>query len=193
MVPTTASISRALTLTTFSPAGGHQPRHTGDLAVYCLCLRSFSQRAWGSAPHLPTCERMRDLESDGRGDKSRTWGPGRGPSGTVPWKCQESQAELPGLFLPGANCLILQCSTPNKPKVSSIFRGASLACVSPEGQGRRGIRKQAGSNGPKYSRTAKEPEPRWTQPGISPRHQSSRPFSLSCWNLTLLLLVTLVA
>lgn len=55
-----------------------------------------------------------------------------------PQKCQESQAELPVLFLRGANCLILQCSTPNKPKVSSIFRGAGLACMSPEGQGRRG-------------------------------------------------------
>lgn len=55
-----------------------------------------------------------------------------------PRKCQESQAGLPSLFLPRANCLILQCSAPNKPKVSSIFRGAGLACVSPKGQGRRG-------------------------------------------------------
>jgi hypothetical protein len=57
-----------------------------------------------------------------------------------------------------------------------------------KGRGEGGIRKQAGSNGPKYSRTAKEPEPRWTQPGISPRHQSSRPFSAAgtshscCWS-----------
>lgn len=33
-----ASLSRVLTLTFFSPAGGHQPRHTGDLAVYCICF-----------------------------------------------------------------------------------------------------------------------------------------------------------
>eukprot|EP00073_Rattus_norvegicus_P046383 XP_017448531.1 PREDICTED: uncharacterized protein LOC103692234 isoform X1 [Rattus norvegicus] len=37
-----ASLSRVLTFT-FSTAGCHQPRHTGDLAVYCICLRSFSQ------------------------------------------------------------------------------------------------------------------------------------------------------
>lgn len=35
--------------------------------MYCICLRSFSQRTRSSAPHLPTCERMRDLESDGGG------------------------------------------------------------------------------------------------------------------------------
>lgn len=191
-MPTAASVSRALTLTTFSPAGGHQPRHTGDLAVYCICLRSFSQRAWGSAPHLPTCERMRDLESNGRGDKSRTWGPGRGPSGTVPWKCQESQAELPGLFLPGANCLILQCSTPNKPKVSSIFRGASLACVSPEGQGRRGHQEASWKQWPKVLQDSQGTR----TPVDSARHITKTPklkTLLSCWNLTLLLLVTLVA
>lgn len=55
-----------------------------------------------------------------------------------PQKSQENQAELPVFFLPGTNCLISQCSTLNKPKESSIFRGAGLACMNPEGHGRRG-------------------------------------------------------
>lgn len=102
-------------------------------------------------------------------------GPGRGLSGTVPWKCQESQAELPGLFLPGANCLMLQCSAPNKPKVSSIFRGAGLACVSPEGQGRRGHQEASWKEWPKVLQDGQGTRTPWTQPSISPRHQSSRP------------------
>lgn len=80
---------------------------------------------------------MRDLESDGGGTSPENGDLGGNLQGQ-PWECQESQAELPVLFLPGANCLILQQSTPNKPKVSSIFRGAGMACMSPEGQGRRG-------------------------------------------------------
>ncbi|XP_039470781.1 transcriptional enhancer factor TEF-1a isoform X1 [Oreochromis aureus] len=35
-------------------AGGEQQRHSGNVAVYGVCVRGVQQRAWSTAPHLPT-------------------------------------------------------------------------------------------------------------------------------------------
>lgn len=112
-----------------------------------------------------------------------------------PRKCQESRAELPVLFLPGANCLISQRSAPNKPKVTSIFRGAGLACVSPEGQGRRGHQEASWKQCPE----ARQDGQGTRTPVDSARHITETPklktqwSPLSCRDPALLLLVTLVA
>lgn len=87
--------------------------------MYCVCLRSVSQRTWDSAPHLPARERMRDLENDGGGTN-----PGNGDLGG---DLQGRPLEVPRELSRGENGLILQGPAPNKPEVPSVFRGAGLA------------------------------------------------------------------
>lgn len=129
---------------------------------------------------------MRDSESNGGGqvEEMGTW---EGTFRDSPRRCQESQAELQVLFLPGANCPIAQCSTPNKPKVSSVFRGAGLACMNPEGQGRTGHQEESWKQCPEVPQDG----PGTRNPVDSAWHITKTPnlktqwSLLSCWNPTL--------
>lgn len=93
--------------------------------MYCICLRGVSQRAWGSAPHLPAGERLRDSGSREGGRDIVCVGT-RG--GDLLRQSPEVPRELrgPDYSYPGTNCLNLQCPTPNKPRMLCIFRGPDL-------------------------------------------------------------------
>ena len=71
----------------FPPAGGHQQRHPGDPAVRRVRLRGVSERAWGSAPHLPACEGVETRDREGV--TSRVQGRGEGPHRGSPPKHRE--------------------------------------------------------------------------------------------------------
>lgn len=149
--------------------------------MHCICLRGVSQRAWGSTPHLPAGERIRDLGSrDGGRDVCvcvRTWG----------WDLQRQPLEVPRkLTLPTQKQTVPQPAVPNpnKPKMC-IFRGSHLAIGALGGTVGEGGQsgKQAGSSPRDASWAVLKPLLQWTQPGRSPDTEGEAGWSLCCWPL----------
>ena len=114
------------------PAGGHQQRHPGDPAVRRVRLRGVSERARGSAPHLPAGEGVETRDREGV--TSRVQGRGEGPHGAAP---EAPRVEVVTLLPRSKFCLNLQLPKPNKPQLCASSEAPS-GCASPgraEGEG----------------------------------------------------------
>lgn len=148
------------------PTGGHQQRHPGDPAVCRVRLRGVSERARGSAPHLPAGEGVETRDREGV--TSRVQGRGEGPHGAAP---EAPRVEVVTLLPRSKFCLNLQLPKPNKPQLCASSEAPS-GCASPgraEGKG-------AGCH-PGRGCEARAP---WTRPGRSPAADAQDGMSPSC-------------
>lgn len=100
-------------------------------------------------------------------------GTGAGTFRDSPRKCRESR--VASSLLTRSQLPDRSAQPPINPRCQVFSEELVWTVCAQKGRGEGGARRQAGNNAQRRSRTAKEPEPRRTQPGISPDAKAQDP------------------